>query len=238
MAVRVAWLVMAAMVSMAMPAAAQVGGPASVVVTQGEAIIRRAPDRAWLSIATETREPRAADARRRSAESMTALQAVLKAAGLAGDAIRTTGYTLTPEMDWNNGRGTVRGYLARNQIEVRVDDLATLGDVIDAVNTSKNTAVTITGPRFGLKDESAAQNDALRDAVQAALARAQAIAAGARRALGTIVRIEEQNVRGIEPRGEVMFMRSAGKAADVVETPIAPGDIEVRATVVVTVELR
>lgn len=222
MTARVAWLVaFTALVSIALPAAAQVNGSPSVVVTQGEAVVKRAPDRAWLSIATETREPRAADARRRSAESMTALQAVLKATGVASDAIRTTGYILTPEMDWNNGRGTVRGYLARNRIEVRVDDLATLGDIIDAVNTSKNTAVTITGPRFGLKDESAAQNDALRDAVQAALTRAQAIAAGARRSLGTIVRIEEQTVRGLEPRGEVMFMRSAGKA-DMVDTPIAP----------------
>lgn len=209
---------------------------ASVVVTQGEAIVKKAPDQAWVSIATETREPKAVDARRRSAESMTALQAALRATGLPADAIRTTGYSLMPEMDWNNGRGTVKGYLVRNQIEVRVDDLDRLGDVIDTANSSKSTAVTVTGPRFGLKDEASAENEALRLAVQAAMARAQAIAAGARRQLGAIVRIEEQATAGFAPRPEPMMMRMA--KADAVETPISPGELEVRATVTVTVELR
>jgi uncharacterized protein len=208
-----------------------------LVVTQGEATVKRAADRAWLSIATETRESRAADARRRGAEAMTAVQAALRSAGVSQEAIRTTGYGLVPEMDWNNGRGTVRGYLVRNEIEVRVDELDKIGDVIDAANSAKSTAISVTGPRFGLKDESAVENEALRAAVQAALVRAQSMATGARRALGAIVRIEEQRLGGVRP--EPLMMRSAlGVAAETVQTPIVPGDIEIRAVVTVTVELR
>ena len=55
--------------SAARPALAQTPAPQTpVIVTQGEAVVKRAPDRAWLTVATETRDARAAEARRRNAE--------------------------------------------------------------------------------------------------------------------------------------------------------------------------
>ena len=208
--------------------------PTSIVVTEGEAIIRRAPDRAWLTMATETREPRAADARRRGAEAMTALQNALRGAGVPSDAIRTMAFSLTPEMDWNNGRGTVRGYLMRNQIEVRVDDLDRIGEILEAANSSRTTSVSVTGPRFDIKNRADAESEALRQAVRVATARAEAMAAGARRTLGPLVRLEERGqLAGPEP-----FMKTMAMRADVVETPVNPGEIEVRGLVSVTFELR
>ncbi|MEO7189776.1 MAG: SIMPL domain-containing protein [Vicinamibacterales bacterium] len=222
----------------ASPAFAQTAPPsAPSIVTQGQAVLKRAPDRAWLTVATETRDAKAADARKTNADLMNAVQAALKRAGAASDAIRTTGYSLTPEMEWNNGRAIPRGYLVRNQIEVRVDDLDRLGDLIDAANAPKGTGLSIIGPRFGLKDESAAESEALKQAVQAALSRAEAMAAGARRTLGAIVRIEEQNV--MRPGPEPMAFRMAtAKAPDAADTPITPGEIEIRAQVTLTVEIR
>jgi uncharacterized protein YggE len=208
------------------------------IVTQGEATLKRAPDRAWLTVATETRESKPADARRRNAEVMTDVQRALRGAGLAADAIRTTGFSLTPEMDWNNGRGTIRGYVARNQIEVRVDDLDKLADVIDAANVPKASGLSIIGPRFDLKNEQAAQNEALRLAVEAAMGRAQAIAAGAKRSVGPVIRIEEQGSGPVFPKPMMATRAFAGAADMAVETPITPGDIEVRAQVTLTVELR
>jgi len=205
-----------------------------VVVTQGEASIKRAPDRAWLTVATETRDAQAERARALSAEGMTALQGALKKVGLADDAIRTTGYSLVPEMDWKGGRGVVRGYVVRNQVEVRIDDLDRLSAVIDAATTSRATTLSITGPRFSLKDEASAQSEALRMAVGSAMARARAIAQGAGRTLGSITRIEDQNLGGSQPQPVMMRMA----AADAAPTPIQPGEIEVRAMVIVTVELR
>ena len=211
--------------------------PPPSIVTQGEAILKRAPDRAWLTVATETRDSRAAGARAANAELMTTVQSALRRAGVAANAIRTTGFSLTPDVEWNNGRSVQRGYIVRNQIEVRVDELDKLGDVIDAANVPKNTGLTIIGPRFGLKDEAAVENEALRMAVQAAMTRAESIAAGARKSLGPIVRIEEQNMGGGMPQPMVL-RQTMSKAADAVETPITPGEIEVRAVVLLTVEIR
>lgn len=233
-------LLIAVLPMLTLPVSATAGQSApapSVVVTRGEAVVRRVPDRAWLTLATETREPQAAEARRRGAESMTELQNSIRAVGIPADAIRTTGFSLVPEMEWKNGRGTVRGYLVRNQIEVRVDELDRLGDVIESANNSRSTAVSVIGPRFGLRDETSAQNDAVREAVQAAMTRARAIAAGAGRSLGSILRIEEPNVVGFAPMADNMGLRAMA-AKEAVETPISPGEIEFRATVTITVELR
>jgi uncharacterized protein YggE len=207
-----------------------------VVVTQGEAVIKRAPDRAWLTVASETRDARAERARSLSAEGMTALQAALKAAGLADDAIRTTGYSLTPEMDWKSGRGVVRGYVVRNQIEVRVDDLDRLSAVIDAATTSRGASLSMIGPRFSLKDEASAQAEALRNAVTSAMARARAMAMGAGRTLGAITRIEDHNLGGAAPPEPRMMRMAAADAST--PTPITPGELEIRALVTLTVELR
>jgi uncharacterized protein YggE len=223
---------------MSVPFASVHAQPAStgpVVVTQGEAVVKRAPDRAWLTVATETRDARAEAARALSAEGMTSLQAAFKAAGLPDDAVRTTGYSLVPEMDWKNGRGVVRGYVVRSQIEVRVDDLDRLSAIIDAATTSKSTSLSITGPRFSLKDEASAQAEALRTAVASAMARARAMAMGAGRTLGSITRIEEHNIGSIvSPQPQMMRMAAAEAPA----TPIAPGELEIRALVSLTVELR
>jgi len=206
------------------------------IVTQGQAVLRRAPDRAFLTVVVETRDPKAADARQTNATVMTSVQAALRTAGIQAGAIRTTGYSLAPEMEYVNGRGVPRGYLVRNQIEVRVDQLDRLGEVIDAANTVKGTGLSIVGPRFVLRDEEAAENEALRLAVQAAMARAESIASGARRTLGAILRIEES----IRPRPEPIMMRQMmdARASGNVETPVTAGEIEVRAEVTVTVEIR
>ena len=116
-----------------------------------------------------------------------------------------------------------------------MDTLDRLSEIIDAVNAPKTVAISINGPRFDLKDERAARNEALRAAVEDAMSRAQAIAAGAKRSLGAIVRIDEGSSGSMPPPMPMMRM-SAAPAADA-STPIAPGEIEVQARVSVTVEI-
>ena len=98
-----------------------------VIVTRGQASVKRAPDQAWVSIAAEARAGTSAEAQRGAADAMTAVNAALGRAGLAGDAIRTTGYNLQPDLEYVNGRSRVKGYIARNQIEVRGKERALEG---------------------------------------------------------------------------------------------------------------
>ena len=203
-----------------------------VIVTRGDATLKRAPDQAFVSIAAEARAASPAEAQRNAADAMKAVQAAISKTGISGDALRTTGYAMQPDMDYSGGRARVRGYIVRNQLEVRVDDLLKLGGVIDAAGQSGATSMA--GLKFDLKDRASVEREALRLAVQDAMARARAIAAGANAQIGNIVRIDE--LGGYEPpQIQAMSAMRMEKAAD---TPISPGEVEIRGQVTLTVAIR
>jgi uncharacterized protein len=204
-----------------------------VVVTTGAAILRRVPDRAFVNIGAEARAaaPRAAQAQ--NAKTMTAVRERLKALGISDEAIETRALDLQPEFDYANGRQKLRGYLARNTIEVRLDDVTRVGEVVDA--SVEAGATSVHDVRFDLKDRSGVEREALKLAVGDALARANALAAGAGKAVDRIVTIEEQR-QEVVPLSRPMVLARA--EAMPVETPVAPGQIEIRASVTVTAAIK
>jgi uncharacterized protein YggE len=209
-----------------------------VVVAQGEVIVMKAPDRAWVQIGAEGRSAKSAEAQRLAADAMTSVQAALKQLGFGSDVLRTSGYTLQPEYDYANGRQTFRDYLARHQIEVRIDDLKRLPELLDA--TGASGAASVTSLRFDLKDKTSSEAEALRLAVKDATARAEAIAAGAGKALGPIVRLQEQRTTTPSP----VWNLEGGTVGGVVgggrgfATPIEPGQVQVTARVTLTVAIK
>lgn len=226
-----------AMSLLAAPTAAQqaaVAAPA-VIVTQGEGVVKRAPDRAWVSIAAESRARTAAEAQRLNTDAMTAVLEKIKAAGIPTDAIQTTGYNLQPEFDYANGKQTLRGYLARNQVQVRVDVLAKTGDVIASAVGSGATSVS--GVRFDLKDRDAAEREALRRAVQDARQRANHAATGAGVTIDRVIRVEEQRQEPDVIRPMAM-VRMADEPLMAKTTPIEAGEIELRSRVMLTVSIK
>jgi uncharacterized protein YggE len=227
-------LLFAAAASAQTPDAGQKAGTDTpVVVTSGEGVVKRAPDRVWVSVAAESRAKSPREAQRVNADAMKAVLEKLKALGLSGDTVRTSGYDLQPEYDYANGRQTLRDYVARNMVEVRIDDVARAGDVLDAAVGSGATSVS--GIRFDLKDRDTAEREALRLAVEDARARANAAASGAGLRIERVIRIEEQRVVP-EPRPVPMArtMAMQGEAAP----PIAPGELEIRAAVTMTAAVK
>lgn len=215
-------------------AAAQSARPDEpVIVVSGEGVVKAAPDRAWITIGAESRSKDPKEAQALNAKAMSAVQAKLSSLGFAGDALRTVGYDLQLEFDYVDGRQVPRGYVARNSIEVRVDDIARVGEVLDAsVGTG---ATSVHGLRFDLQKRDALEREALKLAVADARARAEAIAAGAGSALGRILRIEESGARPAPPQPVMMRMAAEDARAS---TPVAPGQIEIRAQVTLSVSLK
>jgi uncharacterized protein len=218
------------------PLQTQDSAPNGVIVTQGEATLTVPPDRAFVQMSAEGRAQKAGDAQRLAADAMTSLQNALKSAGVLADAIRTIGYTLTPENDYVNGRQQFRGFLARNQIEVRVDDLGKLSSIIDATGTSG--AASVSGLRFDVKNRSTVEQAALKQAVADAMSRATVIAAGANKTVGGIVRIQEQRMSQPGPVRYAMDTFSGGRGGGGGPTPVEPGEVEIRAQVTLTVSIK
>ena len=225
-------------ISLASPVLALTPGPAGPplppsIVTHGQAIVTARPDRAYVTIAAESRSKNSSDAQKQNAAAMAAVLQKLEQAGVAKDAIRTVGYVLQPEFDYANGRQTFRNYLARNTVEVRLDDIDRVGLAIDAAATGG--ATTITGIRFDVRNRAALERDALRQAVADARARADAAAAGANATIDRIIRIEEE--AHYEPPRPMMRMAAQAVERDVA-TPVEPSTIEIQSRVTLTVSLR
>ncbi len=91
------------------------------------------------------------------------------------------------------------------------------------------------GLRFDVKDRESVERDALRLAVRDALARARAIASGAGATLGPIVRIDEISEPG--PPG-IYPIAQRMSASEATQTPISPGELEIRGQVTLTVSIR
>jgi uncharacterized protein YggE len=203
------------------------------IVTRGHATVNAPPDRAFVTVAAESRSRNSAEAQKQNAAAMSAVLQKIEQAGVAKDAIRTIGYELQPEFDYVNGRQTFRSYVARNTVEIRLDDIDRVGVIIDAAGAGG--ATTITGIRFDVRNRAALERDALRQAVADARARADAAAAGAGATIDRVVRVEEEP--HYEPPRPMMRMAAQGAAADMA-TPVEPSTIEIQTRVVMTVSIR
>ena len=201
-----------------------VAEPPQIIVT-GEGVVKATPDQAWVQIGAESRSKVSKEAQQRNAEVMTAVQQKISSFGIPKEAIKTVVLDLQPEFDYANGKQTLRGYVARNTVEVRVDELSKVGDVLDAAVASG--AATIHGLRFDVKARREAEQAALQAAVKDALAKAQAVATGAQRAIDRILRIEEVSAGGPVPMMKQFSMAARADAS----TPVAPGELEIRAQV-------
>jgi hypothetical protein len=213
-------------------ASAQPAQP-DVIVTTGEAVVRRAPDRAFITVIVETRAKGPRDAQRLNAETMTAVQQRLERARVAKDAVRTQGYDLQQEFDFTGGKRVPREFVARNAIDVRVDEIGRVGELLDIAVQGGATALG--GVRFDLRDRDGAEREALRLAVVDARTRADAAAAGAGRSVDRVIKVEDvRDGGGSTPRP----MMAMARGAEAATTPVEPGLVEVHARVTLTAAMK
>ena len=202
---------------------------ASVV---GEGTVHATPDRAFITVGAEARASTAREAQRRNTELMNPTLDKIREAGVPADAIRTVGYDVQYEWEYVNNKRVGKGYVAHNTVEVRVDAIDRVGDLLEIAAGSG--ATNLGGVRFDLKNREQLERDALRLAVQAARSKAQTVAAASGRTVDRVLRIDEQGAGSPEPPRPLMARAMAADAAP----PIATGEIEIRASVVMTVSLK
>ena len=118
-------------------------------------------------------------------------------------------------------------YNATNTISVRLENLSIVGTVIDA--GLKAGANQIEGVGFALRNDLPSRQQALKQAVEEARSKAQTMAEALRVNLVEVLEVSEGGV-SIVDRVEPVF---ASRAAAATETPVSPGQIEVRASVTI-----
>ena len=134
---------------LATPALAE--APFRVVTVTGEGTVQASPDLATLSIGVTTQGDTAASALGSNSAALAKVMDRLRAAGIEDRDLQTSGLSLNP--NWTSdesGNSRISGYVASNQLTVRVRALPMLGAVLDAAVA--DGANTLNGLTFGLAD--------------------------------------------------------------------------------------
>ncbi|WP_236638564.1 SIMPL domain-containing protein [Mangrovicoccus ximenensis] len=207
-------LAMALAGAMVLPAAAWSQGQAELTVT-GTGEIQVLPDMATVTLGVEEQGGTAEEAVASASAKIAAVLDTLAAAGVAAEDVQTAGLTLNPvyetPRDDVNRPPRILGFEAGNTLRVTVRELDALGMILDGV--VKGGANTFRGLVFGLQDPSMAHDDARKEAVTDALAKAAVIAGAAGGSRGAILSIEEAGSGGFRPEyGARMAMSDAATA--------------------------
>ena len=203
---------------------------ANIIVVSGTGTVTATPDRAYVTFAVWSEAATATQAQTSNAEKMNQMIKALTDAGVSMDAMKTIGYSLEPVFYYPEKSAEpprIVGYIVRNEIEVKLTDVASVGRIIDlAVAGGANL---VTGVYFTLSDGKAAElrDEAIQEAVKDADSKAKAIA-------------ESMNVKIIGPVSvtlgyeypvpKVFYERMAAAQP----TPIIPSPVTVTANVQAT----
>ncbi|MCR9268782.1 MAG: SIMPL domain-containing protein [Hyphomonadaceae bacterium] len=209
--------------------------PETTLSISAEGSVNREPDIAFLNAGVQTQGETAQAAMSANATAMNGVFDALAAANVDRTDMQTSNFSLQPQYDYSNRQSgqppRLTGYQASNQLTVRVRDLDTLGETMDALVSAGGN--TFSGLRFALEDDRAAKNAARDIAMKEAIARAELYAAASGYEVARVVTISESGGFSPQPMAMMAESRSMDRA-----TPVATGEVGYSVTVNVTFELR
>lgn len=197
------------------------------ITITGEGRVDARPDIAAVSLGVTSEAKTAAEAMAANSVQLATVLENLKAAGLAERDLQTSGLSLNP--NWNHSSETgpvIQGYVASNQLTVRVRDLTILGQVLDAA--VRDGVNTLNGVTFGVADEQPLMDEARRRAVSDARRKAALLSEAAGVTLGGVSSVSENSYGG-GPAPQ--FRRAEAMMSDAV--PVAEGEVSLSASVTI-----
>lgn len=227
----VAALLIAAM-SLAGPARAQeeVTYANTVTVAAGASVELEA-DIATLTFGVRARSDDASTATRRVGRKTRSVVAALEAAGVTDEELTVGGVSLRRSYD---RRGTPTGYVASVAVKVKTERLGALGRIIDAGVAGGAGSLRLA---YNVKDRTAAVDQALRDAMVLARAKATALAEADGRQVGPAIVISEYNATPPRAVSYEAAGLAGGSAADTSTIPLEAPILSAKARITVTFEL-
>ena len=222
-------------------AQAQVDAPVDRRISVvGEGVVRGRPDMAMLNAGVVSEARTAGEALSANNAAMTRILDAMRAAGIESRDLQTANFSVEPRYSQPppNYDGTqpftpqIIGYAVRNEVTVRIRDLARTGEILDQVITLG--ANSITGPTFAAAEPAELEDQARRAAMRDAIGKAELYAQAAGLALGPIVRIEENVTQWPQPVPMGAMAREAAQDASV---PIEGGELTYHAQVSVSWQL-
>jgi uncharacterized protein YggE len=204
--------------------------PFPTVSVTGEGTATVTPDRAQINAGVSTEAKTPGEASEANAKLMTAVMAAARAAGVAERDVRTARFSIYPVQATRkrDEAPQIVGYRVTNHVQVRLVDIAKVGEVLDRLIAAG--ATDMGGIEFTASEPSKRLDEARAAAFADAKRKAELYARSAGLQVGRALSIAEE---GDGPRPLTYRAGTAAAAA----TPIAVGEESVRVQVSVSFEL-
>lgn len=202
----------------------------NVITVQSAEEVKVVPDMAELQFAVTTQAEDAGTCQEQNSKDLAKVIDFLKNYGIAETSIQTSNYGLDPIYDWNSGR-TITGYEMNTTItvsDVAIDQAGTLITSCVGAGINNINQVTYLSSKY---DE--AYQQALKNAVEAAKVKAEAIAEAGGCTLGPVVRVEEYNNNQAVRYTNYQSLEAKAMGAGAAAMDVEPGQLSVEARVTV-----
>jgi len=212
--------------------------PGNTINVSGQSQLKAIPDLISVYFRVDTNASTAKEAKDKNAEIVDNMITALVKEGFERKDIVTENFNIYPEYDWKNGENEIIGYRASHSIKVQLSTQNTekIGDVIDA---GVDAGALISYINFELSVEK--QNEykalALKQATQDARIKAESIASGLNKKVGSIVSISDSS---FDYYPWVLYEATGAgdvAAAKQATTNIQPGEQEINARVSVVFKI-
>ena len=211
----------------------------TIITVSGDGKVVASPDIAEVSFGVQTGPQVSAKvAVQKLDKDMKSVLAAVKATGIDDKDVRTQQFYLSPMYDWNDGKQTLRGYEASQQVTVKVRDLDKVGELLSTV--SENGVNQIGGISFTIDNPDELQAQARREAIEKAQEKAVKLAKDLGMTLGKLKGYNEGGGYA-PPMPYATRSMGVGGGMDAIEEKaisVPEGQQEIRVDVSLSYELR
>lgn len=216
------WVFAALLLVAPVASAADAAYPGRTVSVSGEAEIKRAPDKAVISIGIQEQKRSLKEAQKLTDEQLKSLYRIADELGIEKKDLRTEYSSVQPVYNYDNGKQVFTGYSVNHQVSVTLRDIEKLADFTQKALDAKIDQIN--NVQFGLQKEEEAKAEALVLAMENAHKKAELLAKAENETLGRVYTISESGARFDPPpmpmmRGKAMMVAEAAPAMDVSAPP-------------------
>ncbi|WP_018655833.1 SIMPL domain-containing protein [Actinomadura flavalba] len=207
---------------------------APVITVRGEAVVEAQPEVAHVTVHVQAQEKDRRLALDRLTERNRACLDLVRSYGEAVERVESGGLAISPVIRYGkHDDGEIRGYRGTAQIKLAVVDFSLLGELLTRLGDGERSYVH--GPYWALRPDSPVFDDAARQAVHEAVARARGYAGALGARLTALLELRDENTGGVPERPMALMAAPApGGAAGGAPAPITvePETQTVRASVI------
>ncbi len=172
--------------------------PKNTISVSAEGKVQAVPDLATVNLGVLTQGSSPAKVQEDNTLKVNKIIDYIKQQGIGKDEISTSQFNIYPQYDYSNGRNNIIGYQLNQTITVKVKGVDKTTDVLGkilqgAVNEGANE---INGVSLGFDDPDNLRQEARKQAIEKAKAKAQDLAQAAGLRLGKVVSVSESGMGG------------------------------------------